>query len=137
MKKTLKILLYFFATYHVLLGIIGILFVGYEGLVKKVASLAFNFNLNMDAQTIWMLKPLAAYMLALGLVGIFAADHPNKNKPAIYIIGGFILIRAIQRIIFALQGNEFLLNADPTRNMLVTIFLVAYGFSILYLAKKA
>ena len=136
MKKTLKILRYLFSIYHALLGIIGVLFVGFEDLVRKAAALAFNFNLNMDAQTIWMLKPFAAYMFVMGVVGFFAAKHPGKYKPVVYSIAVLILIRAIQRIIFAFQGDQFLLNADPTRNVIVLVFLSVYGLAILYLAKR-
>lgn len=137
MKKALKNLLYIFAVYHVGLGIIGIFFTGYSELVKKVVALVFNFNLTMDAQTIWMLKPIAAYMLAMGIIAFFAAKKPENFKPIIFAIAGFIAVRAIQRIIFAVEGNEFMLNADPIRNIVVILILSLYSASIFIFAKKA
>ena len=121
MKKILKFLLYVFSAYHIVLGLIGVLFVGNAELVKKMVAMVFNFNLTMDAQAIWMLKPIAAYMLIMGIIAFFAAQKPSAHKSIIYAIAVLVLIRSIQRIFFALQGNEFLLNADPIRNIVVIV----------------
>lgn len=137
MKKALSVLLYLFAVYHFILGLAGVLLADSVGLIKTLTALAFNFNLTMDTQTIWMIKPMAAYMLVAGIIAFFVAKKPANYKPIVYALAIFIAIRVVQRFIFALAGNEFVLNASPTRNIIVIVFLALYSISIFWLTKKA
>lgn len=129
----LKILLYVFAAYHVLIGLAGIFL---TDMAKDLAKSIFNFHLTMDAQTLWMVKPLAAYMLVFGILMFFVVKDFEKYKIVIYSAVGFIAIRVIQRILFLVQGQEFMANANPTTSILGIIFLAIYGGAIFLLTKK-
>jgi hypothetical protein len=136
MTKTLKTLLYFFSLYHLVLGLMGILLTSLTQLVERTIAIAFNFSITMDDQTIWMIKVVAVYMLIMGIISFFAAKDPIKYKPIVYAISGLIGIRVIQRVLFAFEGDNFIINADPTRNIIALIFLAIYGLAILISALK-
>jgi len=136
MGKTLKVLLYVFAVYHLVLGVFGVFFTGFSFLVEKVIALAFNFNIVLDAQTIWMIKPIAAYMLIMGVISLIAAANPAKNKNLIYALAALMVVRILQRLVFAFQGQDFVINANPVGNYLVIIVLAVYSVYLVWLTKK-
>ena len=129
----LKLLLWVFAIYHIVLGVAAMFL---SGLAEEVASIVFNFNLTLDTQTLWLLQPLSAYVLGFGLLMLIVLKDIKKYKPIIYIAVIFIAIRVVQRIAFLISGGEFIFSADPIRNVISTSLLAIYGLLVFFLTRK-
>lgn len=137
MKNTLKILLSLFVVYHLFLGFAGLFFTSSEVLVLKALQVAFNFNISLDSQTIWIIKVTSAYMLVAGAMGVIAVSNPKKYINLVYLAAAFMFIRVFQRALFSMQGDDFIINSNPLANFLGMFFLFVYGSTLIYLAKKS
>ena len=133
-NKWLKGLLWWGAAFHIILGLIGLFA---KGAVVSIAKTFYNFNLNLDPQTYWLLNPLASYMLVFGLFMAVAASDPQKYKNIINVALFLILIRTIERLIFMVVSPESLVNAiDPVRMSLDIGLTALYGILLFVSARK-
>ena len=132
--KWIKGLLWFGAVYHMLLGLLGIFA---KDVVVTLAKNFYNFNLTLDAQTSWILNPLAAYMFVFGVLMAVAASDPSKYKKIIYAAVGLLFLRVVQRIIFEVVAPTGLIQTiDPVKNSIDLILIGIYSIVVLVLTKK-
>ena len=130
----LKGLLWWGAAFHIILGLIGLFA---KGTVVLIAKSFYNFNLNLDPQTYWLLNPLASYMLVFGLFLAVSATDPQKYKNVIYVALFLILIRTVERIIFMVVSPESLVNSiDPVRMALDVGLTALYGILLFVFVRK-
>ena len=133
-KKGLKVLLWYVALYHILLGLLGIFA---KGSAISLANWFFNFNLTVTPEIHWILNPFAAYVLIFGVFMAVAATNPVKYKNIILVGVALIAIRFIQRLVFFYEAPVELINSvDPTRNILAMAIIAAIGLAMYLLVKK-
>lgn len=133
-EKILKLLLYLFAVYHVVLGLVGMFLTNFA-FTKDIALNLFNFHLTIDNQTEWILKPLGAYMLVMGILAYIATLDLSKHKAIVYAAVGVIVLRILERLLFVWRGEEYIAT-NPTYSLVIVGFLAIYGTAIYYFAKK-
>jgi len=132
--KAFKVLLWFVAIYHILIGSLGVFA---KGTVVAVANNFFNFNLTATDQVLWIINPFATYLLFFGVFMGVAATNPEKYRNLIYAGVGLFAVRVIQRIIFVIDAPEGLIvNADPIRNIIFIAVVASLGSLMFILAKK-
>lgn len=133
-EKILKILLWFVAVYHILLGLLGIFA---KETAVFIANNFFNFNLTLTDELLWVINPFATYLLFFGVFMAVAGMNPKKYKNIIYAGVGLFAVRVIQRIIFVVSAPEGLIsNVDPIRNVLAIVVVAVIGLSMFFLTKK-
>tara|TARA_B100001971_G_C18136812_1_gene508104 strand:- start:300 stop:764 length:465 start_codon:yes stop_codon:yes gene_type:complete len=128
----LKFILWDMAIYHVLLGLLGLI---YEKELEGIASLIFNVSLTITPQTLWLIKPLAAYILVFGIIMAIAAYDPQRFRPVIYAGLVILFIRFIQYISFIFTASDASASSpmQPIVLMLVVIFT---GLVFIFLLHK-
>jgi len=132
--KSLKVLLWVVAVYHILIGLLGIFA---KDTAVFIANNFFNFNLTLTDQMTWIINPFATYLLFFGVFMAVAAMDPKKYKNIIYAGIGLFALRIIQRIIFIVSAPEGLMsNVDPVRNVIAIAVVAVIGLSLFVLAKK-
>jgi len=133
--KSLKILLWIIAVYHIVLGLLGIFA---KDLAVTLAKNFFNFNLTLTNQIYWVINPLAAYILVFGIFMALAAKDPVKYKNVIYVGVILFAVRVIQRLVFFVSAPEGLVsNTNPSRNIIMLVVAAAIGIAMFVMAKKA
>ncbi len=97
--QALKVVLWVVCISHILLG--GTIMLG-QSFQERAAAL-YGAQLEWSPEFVYILKPLGAFMLMLGVVGIAAALDPVRYRIIGYGFVGVLVIRVIQRVIF--QGD--------------------------------
>ncbi|MCH7850900.1 MAG: hypothetical protein IH845_04630 [Nanoarchaeota archaeon] len=128
----MKFILWDMALYHLLLGFVGLI---YNTELEEISSLIFNLSLKITPETLWLIKPLAAYVFVFGIMMAIAAYDPMKFRPIIYAGLAILLIRFVQYIDFIFNASNSAASNpfQPIALMLVVIFT---GFVFLFLLNK-
>lgn len=94
--KTLQVFLWMICAFHVIVGA-GINLS--SGIPAAMASY-YGAQVDWTPQFVYILKPLGAFMLVLGMLSAVAALDPLRNKMIVYGFVTLFAIRALQRIVF-------------------------------------
>ena len=118
--RVLKAYLWFIALFHLVVG----LAVNVSPALTRAIAAAYGATVDWTPQFVYILHPLGAFMIALGLMAIAAAHDPHRYN---WVVFGFIAlfaIRALHRLIFAgVLSSAF--SISPSRNMLnMVVFAV-------------
>lgn len=133
-EKTLKILLWIVAVYHILLGILGIFA---KETAVLIANSFFNFNLTLTDEMLWIINPFSAYLLFFGVFMAVVASDPKKYKKLVYAGVGLFALRVVQRVIFLFYAPASLIyNVDPLRNVIAMAVVAVIGVWMYVLARK-
>ncbi len=132
--KALKIILWIVAIYHIILGLLGIFA---KDMAVYLANVAFNFNLTLNNEMLWVLNPFAAYLLIFGVFLAVSATNPQKYKSIIYAGIGLFALRIVQRIIFVIAAPEGLIaNTSAVRNWVMMGIVAVIGLIMYLLVRK-
>ena len=132
--KSLRVLLWIVAVYHIVLGLLGVFA---KDAAIYLANIAFNFNLTLNNEMLWVINPFSAYLLVFGVFMAVAATDPKKYKNIVYVGVGLFALRVLQRIIFVVSAPEGLISSvDPIRNAISIIVVAVMGLSMFLLARK-
>ena len=124
----LKVVLWVVCLSHILLG--GAIMLS-PSLQERAAAL-YGAQVEWTPQFVYILRPLGAFMLVLGVVGIAAAPNPIRYRVLGYGFVVLLLIRVIQRIVFQSDIREaFALSTS--RNLLNAGFFLALAVLLLVL----
>jgi hypothetical protein len=117
--RVLKAYLWFIALFHL---VVGLAVNVSPGVTRSIAA-AYGATVDWTPQFVYILHPLGAFMIALGLMAIAAARDPHRYE---WVVLGFVAlfaIRALHRIIFAdVLSSAF--SIAPSRNMLNMVVFV-------------
>jgi hypothetical protein len=73
-----------------------------------------------------ILKPLGAFMIALGAVATLAALDPQRYRPIIYVFAGLFVLRAVHRLLFSQEiANAFGISSERSMSNMVFFFALA------------
>ena len=125
----LKFFLWFSCAFHLVVGI-GLnvspafpqLMAGYYGAV-----------VDFTPQFLYILKPLGAFMIMVGLVVMAAARDPLNNAAIVYSLVALLAIRGLQRFVFqeSIVGDLAIEGARNNVNGVIFLALAA-TFAILF-----
>ena len=130
--RLLQALLWFASLSHVIIG--GSIMLSPE-LQRAMAGL-YGAEVDWTAQFIYILRPLGAFMLVLGLLLVAAALDPWKHRLIVYGLCGVLLLRALQRLVLQ-QDIQDAFHVSPGRDLGMAGFFVAEAVAILVLLHRA
>ena len=128
----LSALMWFVCVSHILFGLAIMIS---PGLQKSVASL-YSAQVDWQPQFVYILRPLGAFMLVLGVIGIAAALHPLRHRFIVYGFAGLLVIRVVQRIIFY-RDIQSLFGLSQARLMSGGVFFLLLAVALLLLLYRA
>ena len=127
----LKLFLWTFCVMNVALGFIA--FSGNVPLILKVADLVYGIKLDtLEPHTLYVIRMLGCFILAVGVMSGLAAKDPVKNKAVIYGNIVWLLMRDLQRVIEIKSHHDAFGASYPVIWLgIVFVFLVAFILFIL------
>lgn len=138
-KKILQSFLVINGLYYLYLSLLGLFF---KENAAQYATDFFNFNLQVNSSTPWIVGLLATYMLFFTLIIFTVAYKPDKYFFLLYFILGFFYLRIAQRLYFILISNsnpELIVNTSAAYMHLYIIIistiiltLLAFQFKKIY-----
>ena len=132
--SALKIVLWFVCLSHIILGAAIMLSPEFQ---QRVAAL-YSAKVDWTPQFVYILRPLGAFMLVLGMLGIAAARNPLRYQFVVYGFAGLLLIRVVQRLVFQRDIHQAF-GIEPSRNTinaLAFLALAALLVALLQIAKR-
>ena len=131
MKQVLQALLCFVCAAHVVIGVGVNLAPGFPPLMAGI----YGATVDWTPQFTYILKPLGAFMLTVGLLAGIAATDPVRHSAVVYAIAVLFVIRSAQRMVFA---DETLRAFGITlaRDVAVSCFFLALAAALLVLGRR-
>ncbi len=126
--KTVQGLLWFICGFHILVGLGLNVSAGFPQVMAEY----YGATVVWTSQLGYLVKPLGAFMLVLGLLGVVAARNPLANGAIVYAFVGVFFIRALQRVVFGREIYEAFAIA-PGRNLANAAFFLLLGVVLLVL----
>ena len=136
-KKALQLFLLLIAAYDIYLGVLGLFF---RGDAVAHAANFFNFNLEVNSSTFWLIGLFSTYLIAFAGFLIVAATDPVKYIKIIYISIGIFVVRIVQRFQFmsiAVTQPDLAVNSNKSGFYLFTIIATAVVLSFLTFKVKS
>jgi hypothetical protein len=96
----------------------------------------YGVQVEWTPQFSYLLKPLGAFMLVLGSLGVAAALDPLRHRLIVYGFIGVLLLRDLQRLVYH-QDLQEAFGISPERNLATGAFFFALAvglFVLLHLA---
>lgn len=92
----LKLFLWIICLFHVVVG------VGLNVWPEMSTTMAklYGVKVPLTPQLVYLLKPLGAFMFALGMFALIAARNPRDHMGTVYIFATLFAIRGLHRLIF-------------------------------------
>ena len=125
----LKLLLWFVSLSHIALGGAIMLSPSFQ---TKAAEF-YAAQVDWTPQFVYILRPLGAFMLALGLAAAAAALDPPRYRLVIYCVALLLLVRVGQRIVYRDEIVD-VFAIDATRNLINAGFFLLLALGLLVLA---
>lgn len=130
----LKLLLWGVCAFHVAVG--AGLNLSTEEFAKLVAQGYGAGQVDWTPQFVYMLRPIGAFMLALGVIAAAAALRPLEYRPAIYAFVLLFVLRAVHRLAFsAVLVDEF--GIAPSRNIGNVVFFFSLAAALVVCERLA
>lgn len=118
---------------HLAIG--AALFAGGESMLRWIASLYGVAELPLTPEFVYIVKPLGAYMVAMGLMAAAAIRDPARNRIVIYGVAALLVMRVAQRFIYAdLITSAF--GISPTQLYVQSGFFLALAIALVLLRPK-
>lgn len=103
------------------------------GLREWVGSSLYNAQVDWsDGQFAYIMKPLGAFMIALGIMAAFAARNPLGNRPIIIGFAILFTMRGLQRLLYMAEIERvFAIPSSRSLIQMVVMLLLALGLVLL------
>jgi hypothetical protein len=129
----LRLLAGFMGTYHVLMGLFGIV----SGqMAARVGQIMWGAHVTVDAQFSYLAKFLAAYVIAFGLMLLFVAKDPVRYGSLVYVAALLGAIRIAERLIFA-DELQAAFSIGISRTIWTVVVVAALNLGLILLKPKA
>ena len=132
--RWLSLFLWFVCAFHVLVG----LSLNVDlGLREWVGGTLYNAQVDWsDGQFVYILKPLGAFMVALGIMAAIAARDPLRNRSIIVGFAVLFTLRGLQRLLF-MDEIQRVFSIAPSRSLLQMAVMWALAIALLLLLRAA
>ena len=132
--KFLRFFLWFVCVFHVGIGLALNLDLGAkEWVARSLYSATVNWN---DAQFLYILRPLGAFMIVLGIFAAVAARDPLRYQAIAYGFVALFFLRGLQRVIF-LREIEGAFGIAGSRSLVQMAVMWALAAGLLALTISA
>ena len=129
-----KALAWFVSIYHFILGLLAIL--APASIVLPIVNTIYGVNPNVDAQFLYMVKFIGAYMIMFAVVAAILAYKPVEYRKLVWIPIGLFVIRIIERLFFfGLLSEAF--NITFTQDLRVMIPIVILAIALYYFRPRS
>jgi hypothetical protein len=129
-----KALAWFVSIYHFILGTLAIL--APASLVLPIVNTIYGINPNIDAQFLYMIKFIGAYMIMFAVVTAILAYKPVEHRKLVWIPIGLFVIRIIERFFFfGLLSEAF--NITFTQDLRVMIPIIILTIALYYFRPRS
>jgi hypothetical protein len=133
--RILQAILWFAALSHLVIGL-GIM--ASPDFRQSLADF-YGARLPSSAEFVYILKPLGAFMVVLGLLAAIAALDPFRHSAVVYGLALLLLLRVGQRFAFQ-QELQDAFGIDATHNLAFAAFFVVQAVALvglLHFAKRS
>ena len=130
--QILKGYLWFIAAFHLVVG----LAVNVSSSLTQAIARGYGATVDWTPQFTYILHPLGAFMIALGVMAIAAARDPRRYSA---VVGGFVLlfaIRALHRVVFGSAITDAF-GISSSRNMINMVIFAAQAVLLFVLWRAA
>lgn len=129
----LRFFLWFSCAFHLVVGI-GL---NVSPAFPQLMAGYYGAEVEFTPQFLYIVKPLGAFMIMVGLVVLAAARDPLNNAAIVYGLVALLAIRGLQRFIFqdAIVGDLAIESSRNVVNGIVFLSLAAV-FAILFMLAK-
>ena len=107
------------------------------GLREWVGSSLYNARVDWsDGQFAYIMKPLGAFMMALGAMAAMAARNPLGNRPIIIGFAILFTMRGLQRLLF-MNEIESVFAIPASRSLLQMVVMLSLALGLVLLLRAA
>ena len=107
------------------------------GLREWVGSSLYNAQVDWsDGQFAYIMKPLGAFMIALGVMAAMAARDPLGNRPIIIGFAVLFTMRGLQRLLF-MDEIERVFAIPSSRSLVQMVVMLAFAVTLWLLLRAA
>ncbi len=96
----------------------------------------YGAEISFTLELVYVIKPLGAFMVALGAIAAAAALDPLRHRIVIYCFVLLFVLRSAQRLLFAGEIHD-VMGIDTTRNLLAVGFFLLLAAALLGLERTA
>ncbi len=128
----LKAFLWMICAFHVIVGI-GI---SHSPAFTSMMARYYGAQVDWTPQFVYILKPLGAFMLVMGILAAAAARNPLNHRMVIHGFSILFAIRATQRLVFGSDIHQAF-SVDPSHNLASMALFYAMAASLFLLHCKA
>ena len=128
----LKVLMWIIAGMHVVVGAGLNIAPGFAQFMAEV----YGANVDWTPELRYILKPLGAFMVALGILAVAAALNPTRHRVILYGFVFLFLARALQRLLWA-QEIQDAFGLSSSRNTANMIFFTSLAIAVAVLDQLA
>ena len=126
--------LWMVCAFHVLVGLSLNIDVG---LREWVGSALYNAQVDWsDGQFAYIMKPLGAFMIALGVMAAMAARDPLGNRPIIIGFAVLFTMRGLQRLLF-MDEIERVFAIPSSRSLVQMVVMLSLAVVLVVLLRAA
>jgi len=107
------------------------------GLKEWVGGTLYNAQVDWsDGQFAYIMKPLGAFMIALGVMAAMAARDPLGNRPIILGFAVLFTMRGLQRLLF-MNEIESVFAIPSSRSLLQMVVMLSLALALVLLLRAA
>ena len=107
------------------------------GLKEWVGGTLYNAQVDWsDGQFAYIMKPLGAFMIALGVMAAMAARDPLGNRPIIIGFAVLFTMRGLQRLLF-MNEIESVFAIPSSRSMVQMVVMLSLAVALVLLLRAA
>ena len=107
------------------------------GLREWVGSSLYNAQVDWsDGQFAYIMKPLGAFMIALGVMAAMAARDPLGNRPIIIGFAVLFTMRGLQRLLF-MDEIERVFAIPSSRSLVQMVVMLSLAVVLVILLRAA
>jgi hypothetical protein len=127
--KPFKALAGFMGVYHLLIGILGL---ASGEMAARVGVVVYGAHVEVTPLFSYMAKYLAAYVIAFGVMMLFAASDPVKYRKLVYVAVLLAVVRILSRLIFASELQAaFRIGMNRSLITIATVAILNLGLLLL------
>lgn len=124
--RILQGLLAYVGLSHVVIGGGAMLSADFQ---KRVADF-YGVTADLNAQAVYLARPLGAFMFVLGVMGLFAVRDPLRHKLLIYGFAAILLLRDLQRVIHQQEITD-VFGISANWNLAVGAFFLVNAIALI------
>ena len=130
--RLLQALLWLASLSHIIIG--GGIMISPE--FQRAMAGIYGAEVDWTGQFIYILRPLGAFMLVLGLLLAVAALDPWKHRLIVYGLCGVLFLRVLQRVVFR-EDIQDAFHIGTAQDLGMAGFFLAEAVAILVLLHRA